>query len=131
MNSRDYSARTGGAPAEVSVDIWSADETTLIESVVLPTVNAVCWLCDGEGHHVDPSIDRNGLSADELYEDPDFADEYFNGGYDITCNECHGRRVVKMVDRAACAPEHLAAYDQEQEWDRERINEQMFEMRGG
>ena len=131
MDSRDYAAMTGGSPDEITVDIWSDDETTFIETVVLPTRFEVCGLCDGEGKHVNPSIDHNGISASEFHDDPEFAESYFSGVYDIPCNECHGKRVVKALDRNSCDPKHLAAYDQEREWDRIAAQERMFELRAG
>ena len=54
----------------------------------------VCPVCDGEGKTVNPAIDCHGLTAEDFREDPDFAEEYKNGTYDITCNACRGQRVV-------------------------------------
>lgn len=68
------------------------------EEIPLPFHWAVCPVCDGEGTHVNPAIDEGGLSADDFYEDPDFAEEYQSGAYDVTCNKCQGRRVVHEVD---------------------------------
>jgi len=56
----------------------------------------VCPTCEGKGSHVNPSIDSHGLSAEDLYEDPDFAEDYFSGTYDIECNGCGGRRVIPV-----------------------------------
>jgi len=55
---------------------------------------AVCETCGGNGTHVNPSIDSHGLSDEDFVEDPDFAESYFSGSYNIPCNECGGRRVV-------------------------------------
>ena len=54
----------------------------------------VCPVCDGEGKTVNPNIDSHGLTAEDFYEDPDFAEEYMSGTYDITCRGCKGQRVV-------------------------------------
>lgn len=54
----------------------------------------LCPLCDGRGRHVNPSIDAQGLTADDFAEDPDFAEDYSRGTYDVTCRQCNGRRVV-------------------------------------
>lgn len=54
----------------------------------------VCPTCNGEGSHVNPSIDSQGLSADDFAEDPDFAEDYIRGTYDIPCKECNGLRVI-------------------------------------
>ena len=56
----------------------------------------VCGTCEGRGKHVNPSIDAHGLTREDFDEDPDFAESYFRGDYDMPCNECHGRRVVPV-----------------------------------
>ena len=58
----------------------------------------VCPTCEGKGKHVNPNIDRNGLSAEDFDQDPDFQDAYMSGRYDVQCYECHGDRVVPEVD---------------------------------
>jgi len=55
---------------------------------------AVCGMCDGDGKHVNPSIDASGL---DFYGEPEFEQEYMSGMYDITCNECKGLRVVPVL----------------------------------
>jgi hypothetical protein len=52
-------------------------------------------VCEGEGTTVNPNIDAHGLTYEDFQEDPDFAEDYKSGMYDITCNGCHGQRVVK------------------------------------
>lgn len=68
------------------------------EEVEVPVSFAVCDTCDGKGKHVNPSIDSNGLSAEDFAEDPDFAENYFGGMYDVTCYGCEGKRVVPKPD---------------------------------
>jgi hypothetical protein len=62
----------------------------------LPARFDVCPTCDGKGSHVNPSIDDNGICASDFYEDPDFAESYFAGCYDVPCNECKGKRVIMV-----------------------------------
>ena len=81
----------------------------------LPAVWEVCPTCEGEGKHVNRNVDGHGITAEEFADDPDFAEDYFAGVYDVTCEECKGRRVVKELDRDKCPPYLLALYDQEQE----------------
>ena len=64
----------------------------------LPAKRIICPRCDGEGKHVNPNIDGNGLSQEDFAEDPDFAESYFTGLYDVSCEECGGNRVVDIVD---------------------------------
>lgn len=77
------------------------------EDVEVPVVFEVCGTCDGKGSHVNPSIDSNGLSREDFDEDPDFAEAYFEGRYDVQCNECDGRRVVPVVDEARASMEQV------------------------
>ncbi len=66
--------------------------------IELPSMFEVCPVCSGSGSHVNPSIDSSGLSSLVLNDDPDFAEAYIRGDYDVTCNRCEGRRVVPVVD---------------------------------
>lgn len=75
----------------------------------------ICPACEGEGTCVNPAIDANGLSADDFYEDPDFAEEYLAGTYDIQCRACEGSGQItddrrKKLDQAA-ADRRLAAME--------------------
>jgi hypothetical protein len=54
----------------------------------------VCPVCDGEGTTVNPDIDAHGLTHEDFDEDPEFAEDYQSGLYDITCRACAGKRVV-------------------------------------
>jgi hypothetical protein len=78
----------------------------------LPTKWEVCGLCDGEGKHVNPSIDAGGLSAEDFAEDPDFAEEYASGTYDVWCARCAGRTTERVVDVDALSDEHRKLYEQ-------------------
>ena len=61
----------------------------------LPFRWEVCGTCRGKGRHVNPAIDADhGITPEEFAEDPDFAEDYFSGVYDVPCSECGGRRVV-------------------------------------
>lgn len=68
------------------------------ESVELPARFEVCDLCNGKGKHTNPSIDCCGLTREDFAEDPDFAESYFAGHYDVTCNQCNGNRVSPVID---------------------------------
>lgn len=58
----------------------------------------VCDLCRGHGKVVNPSIDASGLTREDFDEDPDFADDYRSGQYDITCPRCRGRSTIPVID---------------------------------
>lgn len=55
----------------------------------------ICVACDGEGTCVNPNIDANGLTAEDFAEDPDFAESYFDGDYDVRCAACAGRGSIR------------------------------------
>ena len=71
----------------------------------IPVKYEICGTCDGKGKHVNPSIDSHGLSAEDFAEDPDFAEDYFSGTYDVPCAECGGQRVALVVDEDRATPE--------------------------
>jgi hypothetical protein len=66
----------------------------------LPAKRIVCDRCKGTGRHVNPNIDGNGLSANDIDElgGAEFMSEYMRGAYDVTCYECKGERVLDVVD---------------------------------
>ena len=66
--------------------------------VTVPSKFVVCPLCRGTGSHVNPSIDCNGLTAEDFDEDPDFREDYMNGTYNVPCNQCGGKNVVPELD---------------------------------
>lgn len=57
----------------------------------------VCSVCDGKGTHVNPSIDASGLSSDAFADDPEFAEGYHSGRYDVRCYTCDGKRVEPVM----------------------------------
>lgn len=81
---------------EAAGDIAECDDGTA--ETELPAKFEVCDTCRGKGSHVNPSIDGNGLTAEDFAEDPDFREDYFSGVYDVTCHECKGLRVVPVID---------------------------------
>jgi len=66
--------------------------------VQLPSKRIVCPRCKGEGTHVNPNVDGHGISSEDFDADPDFRENYFNGVYDVSCEECKGNKVVDEID---------------------------------
>ena len=52
------------------VTVYDGDEDAE-EQVEVNIEWEVCPTCDGRGSHVNPSIDCNGLTQEDFYEDPD------------------------------------------------------------
>jgi hypothetical protein len=74
----------------------------------------VCPNCEGKGTTVNPSIDGNGLSWDDMWEQgEDFIDDYFGGVYDVACAECGGNRVIEDSPEA----EEQRAYEAERAYE--------------
>lgn len=88
------------------------------EQVAVKLCYEVCSTCGGRGTHVNPSIDCDGLSAEDFGEDPDFREDYFSGAYDVPCYECHGRNVSLCMDRQSNSAEVIKVV--EDRWDCER-----------
>jgi hypothetical protein len=61
--------------------------------VEIPTRNAVCSGCDGEGHN---SRHLGVIEPDDF--DTEGWDNYLAGKYDQTCETCNGQRVVAVMD---------------------------------
>lgn len=76
--------------------IECVDDGGLCYSIWCRSAKEVCRRCDGEGKHVNPSIDGNGISPEEFAEDPDFEEAYFSGQYDVQCEECRGEKVIRV-----------------------------------
>lgn len=85
------------------VDNDTGDES----EVEVPAHHEVCGRCEGHGTHLNPSIGEHAYSAEEFDEafEPgsEEREHYFRRGgmYDVTCVECHGKRVVLVMDREA------------------------------
>ena len=71
----------------------------------IPAVYAVCPGCDGNGKQ-----DNLGAITDMHEWDEESREAYFAGGYDVRCEECHGKRVVLVADEDAASEAQLAAY---------------------
>lgn len=78
------------------VTFWDEDGDDV--ETWFPIQFEVCYGCSGKGTHVHRDIDGHGLTSSELYEDPDFAEGYFSGNYDVQCQDCGGERVYAFID---------------------------------
>lgn len=55
---------------------------------------AVCGTCHGKGKS---SLYLGSFTGEQLWEDPEFAEEYMEGRYDRACPECGGRTTVRAI----------------------------------
>ena len=85
-----------------------------IDGVLIPSTVEVCGSCSGRGTHVNPDIDSDGITADEMSElGEDFQESYISGAYDVKCNQCNGNKVIAVVNHEACNIRQLAIVDEE------------------
>lgn len=68
----------------------------------LPARFEVCSGCDGHGSRLNRAIGEHAYSREEFareFDDEEQAQYFTRGGrYDVECDECHGARVVPVVD---------------------------------
>ena len=110
--------RVNPSTAIVVIEIEDPETGELCE-VELPTVWQICNVCNGEGRHVNPSIDAGGLTQEDFAEDPDFLEDYMSGMYDVSCNACGGSGKVKVPDYDKLTDEQREALEAEQRADAE------------
>lgn len=98
--------------ANTTIEFTTEDEDGNEVVHDLPARFEVCPRCGGTGTHVNPSIDGHGITEEERERDwsPEEWDQYLTGFYDVTCYECRGLRVVRIVDEATCDPQLLKEY---------------------
>lgn len=93
--------------------------------------NALCQNCDGEGTMVNRSIDGQGLDPNDPDLDEDFWETYHSGGYDVRCDECDARGVVRVVDGDLTDPAVFKDWEQYRQSNWESVQEHLSEMRMG
>jgi hypothetical protein len=76
--------------------------------------NEMCSRCDGNGTHGNPAFD--GTTTEWWLEGDPFGDdleEYMHGDrYDVSCEECDGERIVKVLLPENNTPEIMAAWEE-------------------
>ena len=97
----------------------------IFDKDIVPCKWGVCQSCDGHGGYVNPSIDSNGISSEEWWDmDEEFRQSYMRGDYDITCQECKGKRVSPVPyyeeDQRKLDAWHQAEYEYRMEREAER-----------
>lgn len=99
------------------------------EEIDIPSHKVVCPRCGGEGVHDHPAF-SNGFSREDFEEDPDFAEEYMAGRYDVTCEVCHGANVVDEPDLERCNDVQKRVVEAHWEAEREKAWERRMRERG-
>ena len=65
-----------------------------LEEIRCPAKAVVCPTCRGKGQYVNPAIDSHGLTSEDFAQDPDLAEGYMSGRYNIPCKSCNGKNVI-------------------------------------
>jgi hypothetical protein len=103
----------------------------------LPLRFEVCHRCEGAGKHLCSRLEGRAITAEEFVDDPDFEEAYFGGRYDVTCGDCYGLRVVKVVAEELLNTSQSRFWEQvkraeyEQEKVRQAIRTEAFYEKGG
>jgi RecJ-like exonuclease len=88
------------------------------ERVEIPAKYALCDTCEGSGMMENPAF-SNGFTSSEWAEmDADSRDTYMQGGYDVPCDCCGGKRVVLVVDEQRLTFGHRRALVFKRQMDR-------------
>ncbi len=87
----------------------------------LPSKKEVCPSCEGHGTQLHSALRGVAYTSEEFEEcfpeDEDKSEYFRHGGrYDVTCEECHGDNVVKVVDESRLTEEQKAQYQVYQEY---------------
>jgi hypothetical protein len=103
---------------------WYDEEGEEVEHT-FPAKNEVCHRCEGYGTHLTPSIGNHAYSMEEFNESFDDEEDraaYFQRGgkYDVQCEECHGNKVLPVVDEARLSDEQKKLYAEWEESEEER-----------
>ena len=81
---------------------WENDEGEEVEHT-FPAINEVCGRCEGYGTHLNPSIGQHAYTLEEFneaFDDDESREAYFTRGgmYDVRCEQCHGNKVIQVID---------------------------------
>jgi hypothetical protein len=103
----------------------------VIFTLEFPARRVICSRCDGKGTHVNPNIDGNGITGEEMSElGPDFFEDYMGGVFDVRCEECRGEKIVLEVDEARLTKRQLFMWhtlqEKEAEYHRELASEREY-----
>jgi len=82
------------------------DKNGTYSELIVAAQKIICPRCDGNGTHVNPSIDLE-LTLDDL-SDPDFSEAYRRGDYDVNCEQCNGEKIVLVPDENSLTEEQRA-----------------------
>jgi RecJ-like exonuclease len=95
---------------EMTIEIHAGDE---LQEISVSTKWEICERCEGNGKH-DPESFSNGFTAsefNELFDDEDSQEDYFNGRYDVACRECNTSGKVRVPDLSSLTDEQREGYE--------------------
>jgi hypothetical protein len=96
---------------EMTIEIRGAGDE--LQEISVSTKWAICERCEGNGKH-DPESFANGFTAsefNELFDDEDSQEDYFNGRYDVPCRECAATGKVRVPDLGSLTDAEREGYE--------------------
>ena len=101
-------------------DYTYEDDDGVEITISLPVKMEVCPECSGTGFVLAGSLRGAAFSSEEFFEcfdDQESRDQYFTRGgiYDTTCDVCHGKNVVPVIDEEHIPEADKAAFYEWQE----------------
>lgn len=89
----------------------------------VPGKAIVCTACEGTGTELYGSLKGMAFTQQDFDSDPDFAEDYFGGNYDVPCSHCQSRNIEIVPDVSACTYQQkreLAAHRAQLRYQREQ-----------
>ena len=66
-----------------------------IVAVWVPIRFILCTTCEGRGSYVNPNLDSNGITPEEMDKwGSSFQEDYANGVYNVACGHCKGAKAI-------------------------------------
>jgi hypothetical protein len=97
---------------------WAINNCNEDGYICFPIQFVVCFVCYGKGNHVNPSVDSHGITGEEFENEWSWEERelYMNGGYNVTCYLCNGKRVVPELNENVpeCIKKMFHEYEQEE-----------------
>ena len=102
--------------------------------VWVPVRFILCTTCDGRGSYVNPNLDSNGITPEEMDEwGSAFQENYANGVYNVACGHCKGDKAIRypIYQEDVQLLKTQGNLEEEEEYDAAWESESMLREMGG
>jgi len=84
------------------------------DCLLAPTKWVICDDCRGNGTHVNPAIDGDGITGDDWAEwELDDREAYLTGGMDVRCSTCDGAGKALALNAPSMRPADLKEWQEQ------------------